>query len=233
MGLFERLSKKETKEKEEELLDIYEEILNIHNKLERFDNQLAQLREVDQQLQEAISIKKAAAMVAEKLEEAYRDVQLISKAIKKDDKEMRNFIVQQVAKIELIAKKFKEQVRMELSADYQKEVTTFKETYAQSLEQFQQEMKQQTENLLEETSKVMEKRHAKYQSAMQQLENELQILNEHVREEQKKHEQELSDLKKELLQKEKLWQRERKQRDIMIIAAILLLSSLSLWALWN
>ncbi|MBA4495705.1 hypothetical protein ACFO25_03295 [Paenactinomyces guangxiensis] len=193
MGLLERLSKKETKERMEELADIHDEILNIHHKLERFDRQLARFREADQQLQEAFSIKKSSRVVAEKLDEVYRNVQLISEAIRKDDKEMRTYILQHVDKMEWIAKnvhadaeKLKEQAKTELSANYQKEVAIFKNTYTQSLEQFQQEMKQQTENQLRETSQLMEEKLDQHQLDLKQLEVQLQTWNEHVKEEQKK-----------------------------------------------
>ncbi len=154
-------------------------------------------------------------MVAEKLEEIYRDVQLISEAIRKDDKEMRSYILQQVDNMKLIAKdvlvdveKLNEQLRTKVSADFQKEVTSFKESFTESLDQFKQEIKEQTEN-------------------------QLLSWNKNIQEKQKKNEQELQDLKEELVEKEKLQSKRMKQRDIMFIAAFLLLFSLSIWSVWN
>ncbi|WP_044640124.1 coiled-coil domain-containing protein [Risungbinella massiliensis] len=245
MGLLERLVKKESHEKEEGLTEILDEMLNIHNRLEQLDNQFVQLKKVDQQLEEANSMKHSALMVANKLEEIYRDVQLISQAIRNDDNELRSYIQQQVNKIEFIEKnsldeikKYGEQIRAEISMDHQNKMTDLKESYDQqqlTLQQLENQLQTWNENLQKEQKKqkAFQESIDERQLALQQLENQIHTHNEKVQAEQKKKEEELAELRNTLSQKEKIWQSQMKRRDVIFASAFLLLTSISLWALWN
>ncbi|MFC7439713.1 hypothetical protein [Laceyella putida] len=220
MGLFDRFSSKEEIGKSGELQEIYEELIHLYNKLEVWEGELAQLRKADQQLQEAAAVRQSAMMVSEKLSEVYRDVQLISEAIRKDDRETRRFVVQHVGKMESTARNALAEAREAIAS----EIASFKGDLSQLVDQTHRELKKRMEDEWQELICRLEEKQSQHDSAIQALQDQLN-------EWQKKNEQMVTGLNAEFMQKEERWKSQLKQRDRLLIIAMLVSIALSAWSL--
>lgn len=214
MGLFDRFSKGEPV-RSIEFQDIYEELIRLHKQLQVWEGQLNKLRKVDHQLQEVASIRQSAMMVMEKLSELYRDVQLISEAIRKDDRETRQIVADNLDKMEVNARNA-----------VASEVASFKEDLSKLVEQTKQEMSEQMQEKWQEWMKSFEEKQSQQDSTIESLQEQL-------REWQQKNKQLVTGLNAEFRQKEERWESQLKQRDRLVIIAMLVCVVMSLCALFN
>jgi chromosome segregation ATPase len=220
MRLFERFGK-QGRDAVDELQEVYQEMVQLHNRLEACEREWARLRDVDEQLREAEFVRHSAKAVSDKLNEVYRDVQLISEAIRTDDRETRRFVVQQVHQMESLANQTIAESKEALAT----EVAALKEELQKWIEESQAEWRAGVEAEWKERMSRLEEKQSQLESTMQSLQDQLR--------EQQKKEQALDDLVTKFAQKEADWEKRLKRRGRLVMIAILVCFALSVWSLYT
>lgn len=104
----------------------------------------------------------------------------------------------------------------------QDEITKFQDTYIRLIESTKEELKQEMEVLYQEQLKES-------QMAQQQLQNQIEQLNNQLHEEQ----QALRDLQLEMTHRDREFQKQLGQKNLMIYISYFLVASLVVWTVWK
>lgn len=228
MNLLKRLSRQEVKDHSEEISEIYDEMLQMHQRIEFMEGQLSTFQMVNEQLEDATMIKESAYLVSEKLKEMYQEIQITKDVNREENLETKNYIHQLVKQMEdSVANmvRFTDQHKNEMTSNIkfmQDEVTNFQDTYTRLVESTKEELKQEMEVLYEEKRKES-------QMAQQQLQNQIEQLNSRLQEEQ----QALRDFQLEVSHRDREFQKQVRQKNLMIYINYVLFASLVIWNVWK
>jgi chromosome segregation ATPase len=232
MGFFNRFSANNTGEA---LQEIYEELGNMYHQIERIKREISSFRQIDQKLKQATTINQSAVMISQKLNETYRDVQLIQKSIQKDDQETCAYIRQQRKNIEdLIGQlhqktgEIQEEIEKQMAGALDQHQEKFTDWVNEKQEEKQKQLDEHAKKILES----LDQRQKEYEEKKEELDDKLKNLKETIEAEQKKWTENLAQLNKVILEKEEMWQQKSKRQTILFSILFLLSLALSAGALW-
>lgn len=232
MGFFERFSNYHDGKGQKEFVEIYQEMKTIYAQIEKIKQELAQFHKVDQQLKQTSAINQSAVMITQKLQQTYRDIQLISESIKKDDQETCAYVRQQRKKINEMTEQFhqnladqKEELQNLIIAEHKQQQEAFKTWIRQEQEEKQQQLDEHARTLLDKINQ--QKQESKEEK--ENMEKKLDQLREIVETTQKEWSENLDQLKRTILQKEEEQQQKLKKRTLLLAFLLVLPTALSLW----
>ena len=236
MGFFNRFSAKNPGRYPEAFQEIYEELGKMYHQIERIQREISSFRQIDQKLKQATTINQSAVMISQKLNETYRDVQLIQKSIQKDDQETCAYIRQQRKQIEELIRQLHEksgEIQKEIEKQMASALDQHKEKFTDWVNEKQEEKQKQLDEHAKKILESLDQRQKEYEEQKEDLDKKLKSLSENIEAEQKKWSENLSVLNKTILEKEEKWQQSSKRQTWIFSILFLLSVALSAWALWN
>lgn len=236
MGFFNRFSAKNTGRYPEVFQEIYEELGNMYNQIERIQREISSFRQIDQKLKQATTINQSAVMISQKLNETYRDVQLIQKSIQKDDQETCAYVRQQRKNIEELIRQLHEksgEIQKEIEKQMADALDQHKEKFTDWVNEKQEEKQQRLDEHAKKILESLDQHQKEYEEQKEDLDKKLKSLRETIEAEQKKWAENLSVLNKTILEKEEKWQQRSKLQNLIYSILFLLSLALSAWSLWN
>lgn len=230
MSFFERFSNDRYGKSQAEFNEFYQEIKNLYTQIEKIKQELARFHKVDEQLKQTAVINQSAVMITQKLQETYRDVQLISESIRKDDQETCAYVRQQRNKINEMTEQFHQELDQQRE-EFQNLIINGhqqqKEAFETWIRQKEEEKKQQLD---EHAQTLMTKIDQQKQEHTENMDKKLDQLREIVETAQKEWSENLEQLKQTLLQKETEQLKKAKQRTLLFTFSLLLTMAFSLGA---
>lgn len=227
MNLLKRLSRQEVKDHSEEISEIYDEMLQMHQRIEFMEGKLSTFQIINEQLEDAAMIKESAYLVSEKLKEMYHEIQITKDVNREENVETKNYIHQLIKQMEdTVANlvRFSDQHKNEIKSNiqlFEDEVKSFQNTYTRLIESTKEELKKEMEVRYQDQLKES-------QIAQQKLQNQIELINSQIQEEQLV----VRDLKLEMTHQGQEFQKQLRQKNLMIYVSYFLIASLVVWNLY-